>query len=575
MTRRNSCSEWSIILASLLTITFAFPASSWGAPVVSADTNRDGTVDFEDDLIRRDTWTAARGAIFLVNNDSDDNSRVPDWDDDVVNGNADLLDMAVVRVAAIPELAADARLTMTVDNTSAPLVRLFLRDAQGNYAMVTPGVAGNLPTELARNEGIELRLEAKSYATPTWDGRCTITVTLRNSDGTETTDAVQLRVAPFLMLAGTQRATIIYARDYPTRNEAFMESLRTLVPQAGATFQVVPADAPYPAYNIWLQDTMEVGYHAMPGHSMPVVLRANRNKPLDNYSRDVMMSPDFGWIQWGRYRAAFGAGDGGDSWLDWYGNLEATPPIPGYPLGRVFYGVSGANSLNPEVVAMINAQEVQGPALGLDVGWLLIKHVDEMVSFIPSGVESEEFPIRVIVPDTTLAIGILEQLAQQGKGSTRIFPRFEQNMTVASLLADQSRINYNRTLQANRINPMIQKIIAEFKLPESAYIRVPALYNLDGSSLMPNLVNSLVLNGIFVAPMPDGPVVDGKDVFEEDLRQRLSAYPVEVHFIDDWRYHTWSGNVHCGTNATREPYAMSWWDALGARQSSSNGVGLY
>ena len=39
----------------------------------------------------------------------------------------------------------------------------------------------------------------------------------------------------------------------------------------------------------------------------------------------------------------------------------------------------------------------------------------------------------------------------------------------------------------------------------------------------------------------------------------LADLPLQVHFVNDWRYHTWSGNVHCGTNVKRDAPAEPWW----------------
>jgi hypothetical protein len=66
------------------------------------DANRDGTVsDTGDDEAFRASWDAAHGAVFLANVDDDDDDDVLDGADDVVNGEADALDLARVRVAPI------------------------------------------------------------------------------------------------------------------------------------------------------------------------------------------------------------------------------------------------------------------------------------------------------------------------------------------------------------------------------------------------------------------------------------------------------------------------------------------
>jgi len=77
-------------------------------------------------------------------------------------------------------------------------------------------------------------------------------------------------------------------------------------------------------------------------------------------------------------------------------------------------------------------------------------------------------------------------------------------------------------------------------------------------ALMPDMVNSLVLGQHFISPDPFGPLIEGKDAFKEALRDLLEPWGVMVHFVDNWYpYHSWSGEIHCGTNARRLPATVS------------------
>ena len=71
---------------------------------LAADVDRDEIVDFDRDEADEDVWTADRGAIFLNNNDSDEDSGAPDHADAVVNGPGDLADLAVLRLRQISSL---------------------------------------------------------------------------------------------------------------------------------------------------------------------------------------------------------------------------------------------------------------------------------------------------------------------------------------------------------------------------------------------------------------------------------------------------------------------------------------
>lgn len=547
----------------------------WGAPAaqtlrIVADTDRDGVVDFETDSEGRDTWTPQRGAIFYNNNNDNDGSGKPDNEDEVVNGVDDLNDLAKILIQAMPNVASDATLTVSVDSASANRVRLFHRNGDDEYVAVDHTEEGNIDAALLADGNIELRIEALTYADASWSGETTVTATYTNGNGNSQTDVVVLRVAPWIMLSNINEVKTVYIREYPERNDEMVADLHDIVEnKANARLFIVGPveDTGYPANNIWMQDTMEIGYHAGPSGYSNVVLRANRNKPLDNFPLDELLGSDYGTFRIGDFRPAFGAGTGGNSWLDWFGNLEVTPPLPGFPLGRVIYGADGtspnAPALDPRIVAMIDAQGVQGPALAIDVGWLLIKHADEVVSFLPSTDPSSTY--KVMVPDTGVAISLFEQFQEDGHGSLQIFQPYNYRTTVNGLLAQESLLEYNRNLQNDRIEPLIEHLKNELGLEERDLIRVPFLQNTSRTALIPNMINSLVVNGHLVASDPTGPVVDGTDLLQAWFREAVADSGLEVHFVNDWRYHSWSGNVHCATNATRVPYELPWWEALEER----------
>jgi len=304
---------------------------------------------------------------------------------------------------------------------------------------------GNINPALLAQRDLELRIEANSYANRNWGGEAEVTLSVKSITGKAISDTVKLKVAPFILLSNLNKGKILYVRNFPGRNDEFIKRLEELVPKAGAELFIVPAGDPYLPYHIWLQDTMEIGYSEMPGQSMNVVLKANRNKSLDNFAKDTLLGPDFGWIQVGTFREEYAKGRSGNGWLDWYGNLEVTPPLPKYPMGRIYYGYNPKGtkeaSLNPEIVAMLEAQKVQAPALRLDTGWLLIKHVDEMISFLPSG--NPEHPYKVLVVDTEKMIALLEKWIKEEYGSTRMLDIYKEKTTISTLYNNEELIEHN------------------------------------------------------------------------------------------------------------------------------------
>jgi protein-arginine deiminase len=107
-------------------------------------------------------------------------------------------------------------------------------------------------------------------------------------------------------------------------------------------------------------------------------------------------------------------------------------------------------------------------------------------------------------------------------------------------------------------------LMGELDLKPDALVDIPVAFKPVGGekalAYFPDMVNHLVLGGISVVPKPYGPIVEGKDLFEEAF---IAAVPQQkVRFVDDWLpYHEMSGEVHCGTNVRRKPAeSIRWWE---------------
>jgi len=529
---------------------------------MAADTNRDGRVDLETDSIGADSWTSQSGAVFLNNCDSDQNTGKPDHADAVINGDGDINDLALIKVGRIQNLPEDSRVSISVDDISKKRVCLFLKNMDGKFECIDLEKSENIDVEQLRKNDLELWIEANSFADAEWSGLTQVKLTLELVDGEVKEKIICLKAAPFLLLSNLHRGKTLYVRSFPGRNDTFVQQLKKLVPEAGAELYILPKGEAYQPYEIWLQDTMEIGYTEKPGQRMNVVLQANRNRSLDDFPSHDLLGSDYGWIQVSSYREPYAQGRGGNGWLDWYGNLEVTPPFLGYSLGRIVYGYNPDGppeaSLNPEIVAMLEAQKLQAPAIRLDTGWLMIKHVDEMLSFLPS--KNPDYPFFVMVVSPEAMIDLLKKWETEGFGETPVLERFQSGATIGSILNSKNLIQHNLSLQQERIEPNIDLLKEELKLSEQDFIRIPALFSENGNSLFPNMVNSVVLNGCLLIADPDGPVIDGIDVLQEEVRRLLSEVPIQPFFLDDTQYHKWSGNVHCATNVRREAPSKAWFE---------------
>ncbi|MEN0110840.1 MAG: protein-arginine deiminase family protein [Planctomycetota bacterium] len=356
--------------------------------------------------------------------------------------------------------------------------------------------------------------------------------------------------APLVVRSSLAPASTVFVREFPGRNDRLVEQLRSICDAAGAELHVVPAGEPYAANHVWLQDTVE--FLERVDGSGTVALSANRNRALDEFAAHRLADAGVTPLRVGEYRDAFARGEGGDSWIDWYGNLEASPPNDAWPHGRVLYGVNPATGaqMHPEVVALLERQGLQSP-LPLDVGWLTIKHVDEMVSFLPA----RDGGFVVGVPNPLVAISLLKRLERRGHGDTPMLTTFEDATTVASVLADDAFVAANERLWLDRIEPMVARLAAG--VDAERVVGLPVLFQPDGLPRTPNVVNALVLpgrdgaEGHVAMADPNGPLIDGVDAFQAETRERLAMANVALHFVDDQQYHRWSGNVHCATNAIR------------------------
>ena len=539
------------------------------AITLAVDANRDGQVDFVRDAEGKTEWTRERGAVFLNNCDADSGLKVPDHSDTIVNGETDLLDLAMIRMRRSDTMSAASTVTLGVDAGASSRVRVFLQNTGGIWVPVPLGTTGNIPTDRLVAGDLELRIEGNSFATGTWNGEVTVTASANLPGLGSSSDTVKMRVAPFLLLPNTQPAKEFYVRAYTGGNETFISQLQTHVPPTGATVRVGAAGGSYSSNDIWMQDAYEIGYQELPGRKpMSVVLPANRGSTwnLWRYAQDQLLAPDYGWFTSGTYRASFGNGSAPNGWLDWFGNLEVTPPYPGHPHGRVFYGISGAAGLNPEQVAMLNAQGMQGPALALDTGWLTIKHVDEMICPVPSGNAAK--PWKILVPDTNVAYALLDTWSGQGHGGVAMLGTYTSGQTVDTVRSNATLRNYNTNLQSSRINPMIEVAKTAWGLTEAEVIRVPSIYKTTGESYMPNMVNSAVVNGLLLVSDPVGPRVGGNDLMQAALNVLINGMPVSARYLDDQRYHRWDGNTHCATNTRRAGFEPSIW-SVGPSESSA------
>jgi protein-arginine deiminase len=247
-------------------------------------------------------------------------------------------------------------------------------------------------------------------------------------------------------------------------------------------------------------------------------------------------------------------------WIDWYRNLEVTPPFTNrqglhFPYGRVITGKQSELAMHAAVMKFLEAQAMQWPPIVVDVSWLMIGHIDEVVSFVPAKTKTG---FKVLLPSPAAAREMLDALFRAGLGDDVVFAETDDETTVSDLRETIAVSDENLVID-DKISQIRDQLAKELNLENPDFVMVPALFQW-GMAVIPNAVNSVVVNRHLLVPAPHGPEHDGRDCFEEAIRQALAACDARVVFIDTWNaYHSSGGEVHCGTNTFRRLRDPAWW----------------
>jgi protein-arginine deiminase len=479
----------------------------------------------------------ADGIAVLANRDDDDRDGRPDADDDRVNGAADERDLTAIVVPC----PTGARLVRVVAD-NAPL-RFFLRDGEGWRHL---GL-GRAEWPLAENGPADLtvHVEARDWAgvPEAWTGQGNVAVTFEGPDGPIAVHDLLVCVAPVRLLPGTARVDEAFVATGRYDNAAFVARLREILDGLDVPLVAHPTSD---WREMWMQDTMEIAVAATADSSMHVVLAGLRGH--DSFP-PTLLGPDVAVAEVAKPRPLAG----GDAWADWYGNLEVSVPTAAHEHGRVIYGrnrLTGC-SFHPDAIAFLTAQHAQ-PPLWIDTSWLLIKHTDEIVAFLPG----KDGRGVILVPDPTEGLRLL---GDQASAEPQAGRRREANARIARAI-EAMLVGDEKAPRAGVAGDSgATGLLDLLGLDESRVVRLPVAFDVpaagllnDGvtnaSSLWSNPVNALVVNGTVIcgsAGMPSG--------VQEICRERfLAAGADRVEFIDDGVYQKNHGNVHCATNARRE-----------------------
>lgn len=539
------------------------------------DADRDGTVDNDRSGLANWQWGAAnKGAIILCNNDDDGSRGIEDNKDNTINGGNDHDEIAplVFRVEGSTTAPGSMKAFIEVSATDATRIRIFDGRAAGKNEIIGPTAGNRYEFPNLSFTEVEYGMEATQYPHRTFNGLLEI-IFIVEDGGTELyRERAKVRVAPWMMPTHLDAAEKVFVVDDGPSNSRFRADLARMATAAGVTL------VSHAGNDVWMQDCMEIGYANLPNRGFPTVVRAPRNRPLRIFPK-TLLAADFGYQEIGSLA--------GDTTFDSTGNLEVTPPCQSsagknYPFGRIYYGPGRPSELmDTEFKAFLNAQTVQAP-IEIDTGWLSVGHVDEIISFVPApGAKG----FKLLLASPRLAYQILRSnLASHGaskllngrtfpdiSGTTNVEVTISQFLTsgVPGLHLTAATLNAFNLAKQTTLDTIKAQFVREIGIdPANDVIEVPIIFMPDhfsgglfADALTAGVVNMLVINNHCIIPKPFGPVVGGVDLFEKDLRDKLTPLGLTVSFLDDWlEYHVNLGEVHCGTNTLRRFTPARWWE---------------
>jgi protein-arginine deiminase len=528
-----------------LTPSLIPPAAAASNFFFAGDTNRDGEINQQDEP-GKEQWSLSSGALVLFNDKSGDRRKIPVWQETKVSAPRRPAMLSQIHLK-LPENFNGSQVFITADSLAAPHISVFQKTEDGWQAV---DISGATPLVLTSN--IVLGVEAKQFADRNWNGLVNLRASATNNGIEIASSIIQMGVTPWIMPSNIAPVKEVQVSDRGSGNSEFISQLKQAVESTGARVKIIQGDRP------WMQDIQKNGYVQFPEKSqlrnLNVAVKNNSN-PTSNNPAPANSDRDLSVFKIGKFSSANPV----TQWADGYGNLQVTPPIPGHPMGRVYYGKWGNTSFNPEILDFIQAQKIQGQPVDIDTSWLLTRQVDEIINFIPTQTPGK-YIMTIASPEA--GVRLLEELAGKGYGDVIINRGLSNEITVSAALKNQALIQHNLNLQKQKLYPILEKLKREFSLTDDQIIQVPAMFGYSGYAWWPNMVNSVPVNGNLLVSNPRGALIDGQDYTQERLRQLLLPFGVNISFLDDRYYQELKGNVQSATNTVRKGEERPFWESL-------------
>ena len=525
------------------------------------DTNRDGTLDAADEP-GEDAWSSASGAVFAANLDDDDGDAVRDGHDSVVNGSADVADMAPVVLRRMPGLNATHSVSLRMlEPPDGDWPRVFLQRDGGFELLLGDGrhEAALDVADLAAGD-MQFYLESAYGRHIGFDGEVRLRASVSQGASTLSQDEVVLRGGPVIFSHPLQPAEQVYVVD-TSDTGPLVGALRSNLAQDVDLYVIGDAMA---RGDRWVQDVMQTGYTQRPDGSGVASARVHAKVTPgsrgERFLNKGILASGGGYGEAGGYVFPLSTNLGG--------NIEVLPPHSHngrtFPYGRLLIG----EGMDARALQFLESQGPQAPALEVDVGWLFVGHVDEVLQVVPdrnAGADDRGWVVAIGSPE--LAIELLEQAELDGYGGAVVFANRAEETTVEAILADTVLMDFNEWLQT-AIDAIRQVLIDEVGLDEGDFREVPAMWygrERFAKSYFPSMQNLLAANGDLFLARPEGPQIDGVDIWQRAGNDVFTGLGYDVHFVDIYdSYYLKKGGVHCGINVEYAAAASAWWSTESA-----------
>ena len=482
-------------------------------------------------------FTNSVGIVVPCNNNDDDGDGIPDCLDNSVNVISDLADLSTISISALglSDIPQDllARLSLNFfcahDESDSfqnvwpcEKVRFFNADASHGMLPISPEtqIVELNESILFSPTGAMLNVEG---ILPGASAFCGLIMSV---DGDEIGhDAISFLVAPVLVLSNTDICLSAFVGD---SSGSFATNVEELL--QGVCNVEILSNSMFP------QDCAELSQTTVPlsGNSFQTTILEFLQSNLSTFVGD-----------------AIGLSHVTNSLANDGGNVETTPPIAGFPFGRLLLGENcGFGTVNFLTNQMLQTRN-DGPIF-LPLSWLSVGHVDEVVSFIPS---NDGF--HCLVADFGLATNLLINSTNQWD---RHFP-LPANGAISAITNSANGAAVECVV--TNLVEIRTRITSSLQIDPSRIVSVPVLFSppneVEGRreflshAIVPNMVNLLAV----VSPVgtrrlivPDPAFKPYRD-YMTALLLSLGYSSNEFVFVETDELHSHFGEAHCGSNVQR------------------------